>query len=87
MKIMDFLNKKAILMDIKATDKEGVIRELADLLADATGMKNKEDLIKRIPSGRFGSAEEIAKVVLFLAGDSAGYITGQVIKVDGGLVM
>lgn len=51
------------------------------------GLKNKEELVKRIPSGRFGSAEEIAKAVLFLAGDNAGYITGQVIKVDGGLVM
>ncbi|MDP3730341.1 MAG: PTS sugar transporter subunit IIA [Candidatus Omnitrophota bacterium] len=48
MKIMDFLNKKAISMDIKATDKEGVIRELADLLAGATGMKNKEELISAV---------------------------------------
>ena len=50
-------------------------------------LKNKEELVKRIPSGRFGNTEEIAKVALFLAGDSASYITGQVIKVDGGLVM
>lgn len=51
------------------------------------GLKNKEELVKRIPSGRFGNTEEIAKVALFLAGDSASYITGQVIKVDGGLAM
>ena len=36
MKIMDFLNKKAISVNIKAADKEGVIRELVDLLAGAT---------------------------------------------------
>jgi len=48
MKIMDFLNKKAISVDIKATDKEGVIRELSDLLANATDMKNKEELISAV---------------------------------------
>ena len=48
MKIMDFLNKKAISVNIKATDKEGVIRELADLLASATDMKNKEELIRAV---------------------------------------
>ena len=48
MKIMDFLNKKAISVKIKSTNKEGVIRELVDLLAGATGIKNKEDLIKAV---------------------------------------
>jgi PTS system nitrogen regulatory IIA component len=46
MKIVDFLNEKAIVADIKATDKEGVIRELVDSLAKAEGIKNKEELIK-----------------------------------------
>ena len=48
MKIMDFLNKKAISLSIKATDKEGVIRELVDILARATDIKNEEELIKAI---------------------------------------
>lgn len=48
MKIMDFLNKNAITVDIKATDKEGVIRELVDLLASATDIKNKEDLVRAV---------------------------------------
>src|SRR5438105_3576273 len=39
------------------------------------------------PLKRFGKPEEIAETVLFLASDGAGYITGQVIHVDGGWVM
>jgi NAD(P)-dependent dehydrogenase (short-subunit alcohol dehydrogenase family) len=41
----------------------------------------------RIPLGRFGSAEDVAGVVAFLASDDAAYITGQVIRIDGGMVM
>jgi 3-oxoacyl-[acyl-carrier protein] reductase len=46
-----------------------------------------EELIKRTPLGRFGTAEEIASAVAFLASDEAAFITGQVLAVDGGLVM
>jgi PTS system nitrogen regulatory IIA component len=48
MKIMDFLNKKAVSVNIKSTDKEGVIRELVGLLSNATEVKNKEDLINSV---------------------------------------
>jgi 3-oxoacyl-[acyl-carrier protein] reductase len=47
----------------------------------------KDELIKRTPLGRFGETTEIAAAVAFLASDEAGYITGQVLAVDGGLVM
>ncbi len=47
----------------------------------------KESYFKLIPLGRFGEPEDVAKVVRFLASDDAGYITGQVIQVDGGLLM
>ena len=40
-----------------------------------------------IPMGRLGTAEDVAKAVAFLAGDSAAYITGQVLAVDGGMAM
>ncbi|MFH1189480.1 MAG: 3-oxoacyl-ACP reductase family protein [Candidatus Omnitrophota bacterium] len=50
-------------------------------------LKKKDELMKLIPSGRFGAAEEVAKTAVFLVSDRASYITGQVVKVDGGLVM
>ena len=46
MKIVDFLNEKAVVADLKGTTKEAVLRELVDVLARAEGIKNKEDLIK-----------------------------------------
>lgn len=48
-------------------------------------LKNKEELIKEIPFGRFARPEEIAKTALFLVSTRASYITGQAVRVDGGL--
>ena len=47
----------------------------------------KEQTLAHIPLGRWGEPEEVAEAVVFLAGETAGYITGQVINVDGGMVM
>lgn len=47
----------------------------------------KENYLKNIPLGRFGTPEDVANVVGFLASDDANYVTGQVINIDGGLVM
>ena len=46
MKIVEFLNEKAVNANIKTTTKEGVLRELVDTLAKAEGIKNREDLVK-----------------------------------------
>jgi len=50
-------------------------------------LKGKEDLIKMIPAGRFGKPEEVAKVVTFLVSGKAAYITGQTVKISGGLAI
>jgi 3-oxoacyl-[acyl-carrier protein] reductase len=47
----------------------------------------QDRITEQTPLGRFGTPEEIANAVAFLASDEAGYITGQVLGVDGGLVM
>ena len=44
-------------------------------------------LIKDIPLARFGSTDEVAKLIAYLASDASSYITGQVIRIDGGLGM
>ncbi|RYY75499.1 MAG: 3-oxoacyl-ACP reductase FabG [Gammaproteobacteria bacterium] len=49
--------------------------------------EQKQQLLSRIPLGRLGSPEEIAAVVVFLAGDAGGYISGETIHVNGGMYM
>jgi 3-oxoacyl-[acyl-carrier protein] reductase len=56
-------------------------------MTDALPERIKEASIAAIPLGRFGKAEEVAQAVSFLASDHAGYITGQVLQVDGGMAM
>ena len=52
---------------------------------DMTASLNEEELTKMIPLGRFGKAEEVADLVAFLASSRAGYITGEVININGGI--
>jgi len=47
-------------------------------------LKQKDEILKMIPLGRFGDSNEVAKTVIFLVSDKSGYINGQVVKVDGG---
>jgi 3-oxoacyl-[acyl-carrier protein] reductase len=47
----------------------------------------KANILKQVPMGKFGAAEDIANAALFLASASASYVTGQVLTVDGGMVM
>jgi 3-oxoacyl-[acyl-carrier protein] reductase len=52
---------------------------------DMTGELNEKELAALIPMKRFGEAEEVAELAGFLASRQAGYITGQVISINGGL--
>jgi len=56
-------------------------------LTDAMTDKAKEAIMVRIPMDRLGAPEDVANAALFLASEEASYITGQVIPVDGGMVM
>ena len=55
-------------------------------MTDAMDPKEKDILSGLIPMGRFGSPEDITGAALFLASEKAGYITGQVLTIDGGLI-
>ena len=56
----------------------GMVEELSE--------DTQKQILDKIPMGRFGSAEDVSQAVLFLCGDCASYITGQVITIDGGLI-
>lgn len=56
-------------------------------MTDSLSDNIKKSIIAQIPLRRFGHPEDVANLVLFLASDLASYITGEVIKVDGGLMM
>ena len=56
-------------------------------MTEALGEPARETLKTRIALGRLGTPEDVANVAVFLASDLAGYVTGQVITVDGGLAM
>lgn len=75
------LASRAITVNVVAPGP--VATDMTAALADA----RQADLTAAVPLGRFASAEEIASVVSFLASDAAGYITGAIIPVDGGLGM
>jgi 3-oxoacyl-[acyl-carrier protein] reductase len=59
-----------------------IVTEMTDKLPQET----RDAILARIPLGRFGRAEDVAELAAFLASDGAGYITAQVISIDGGVL-
>ncbi|HEY2711796.1 MAG TPA: 3-oxoacyl-[acyl-carrier-protein] reductase [Chthoniobacterales bacterium] len=60
-----------------------IVTDMTEVLSDQI----KEAILPKIPLGKFGQGEDIAAAVAFLASAEANYITGQVLTVDGGMVM
>ncbi|MFY0664006.1 MAG: 3-oxoacyl-ACP reductase FabG [Natronospirillum sp.] len=56
-------------------------------MTDELPPEHKEKILAQVPLGRLGQAEEVAKVVAFLAGDDAAYVTGETLHVNGGMYM
>jgi 3-oxoacyl-[acyl-carrier protein] reductase len=60
---------------------------IATPMTDALNAAQKEDLMAKVPAGRFGEAREIAAATVYLASEEAGYMTGGTLHVNGGMAM
>ncbi len=60
---------------------------IATAMTESLTDDQKENLLKTIPGGRFGTAAEVAAAVVYLTSDEAAYVTGQTIHVNGGMAM
>ena len=60
-----------------------ILTDMTNALSDA----QKNEMLEKIPLGRFGTGNEVANAVIYLVSDSASYITGQTLHVNGGMLM
>lgn len=76
---------KALAMEV--AKKRITVNAIAPgfIKSDMTADLDEERLIRTVPAGRFGTPEEVAHLVAFLASDAAAYITGEVISINGGI--
>jgi len=68
------------------TDRQ---REVAEDIASRTGQSVEDamkGMVSQVPTGRYGSPEEVGNLVAFLASDKASYINGTMLTIDGGLI-
>ena len=59
---------------------------IATGMVDDLSEEQQKQILDRIPMGRFGTSEDVAETILFLSSKGAGYLTGQVLTIDGGLI-
>ena len=62
-----------------------MMRSLEEGLSPGQGAAVHDSLVQRIPLGRYGEPDDIARLMLFLASDDAGFLTGGVYMADGGM--
>ena len=84
--------KGAIVAATKALAQEVAKRKITVnavapgfIKTDMTAELDEKELVKMIPANRFGEAEEVADLVTFLASKKSGYITGEIININGGI--
>lgn len=84
--------KGAVIAATKALAQEVAKRKITVnavapgfIATDMTGELDEKELVKMIPANRFGEAWEVAELVNFLLSDKAGYITGEIININGGI--
>lgn len=70
-------------INVNAVAPGFITTEMTDELDEQT----KEMMLSQIPLGKYGTTDDVANAVLFLASDASAYITGQTIAIDGGMVM
>ena len=86
--IIGFTKSAALELASRGVTVNAVAPGLIDTdMTAALSEKVKEVMLQEIPAGRMGTPEDVANAVAFLVSDQAAYITGQVLSVDGGLVM
>ncbi|MDA0262670.1 MAG: 3-oxoacyl-[acyl-carrier-protein] reductase [Chloroflexi bacterium] len=59
---------------------------ISTAMVDELTEETQKKILSNIPMGRFGTAEDVAEAVVFIASDGASYITGQVLTIDGGMI-